>query len=380
MSVSQVAEPEQAFDTAAPQEIEVTTRRREASSRSVPRSMANSRRNVWWLSFCALNLAFSSLLAQTAGDAPVLKLDSSVDALVAADARVETLFQRNTTFEGPAWVLNGGSGYLLFSDVPGNAINKLNADGSVSAFLENIFAGKDMSEAFQSFGLNGQEKRWMVGANGVALDRQGRVVYAAYSDGRIVRVESDGRRTVLASRFGSKRINAPNDLVYRSDGALYFTDSRAGTKRNGEEGVPHKGLYMLKAGEVRLLSKDIDHPNGLAFSPDEKYLYVTNSLIKNVLRFDVLADGIANEKVFIDMSGDKEAGLPDGIKSDRNGNVYSSGPGGVWIISSSGKHLGTIRAPREVHNFVFGDNDLKTLYMTGSGSLFRIRLKVAGNR
>jgi gluconolactonase len=333
---------------------------------------------VWGLILCALNLAFSSQSAQSADGSPVRRLDPSVDALVAADARLETLFERNTTFEGPTWVRDGGSGYLIFSDVPGNVIDKLNPDGRVSPFLENIFAGKERSEAFQSFGLNGQEKFWMLGANGVTLDRQGRVVYCAYSDGQIVRLETDGRRTILASRYGASRLNAPNDLVYKSDGSLYFTDSRASSRRADGEGVPHKGLYVLRSGEVRLLSKDIDHPNGLAFSPDEKHLYVTNSLLGNVLRFDVRAAGIANERVFVDMSSDKGVGRPDGIKVDKRGNVYSTGPGGVWIMSPSGRHIGTILAPGQVNNLTFGGNDLRTLYMAGFGALYRIPLKVAG--
>jgi gluconolactonase len=333
---------------------------------------------ILWPLLCALSLPFGSSLARAPSDSPVLRLDSSVDALVAADASLQTLFQGDALFEGPTWVRDGGSGYLIFSDVPGNVINRLNPDGSVSAFLANIFTGKDTSEAYQSFGLGGQKKFRMLGANGITLDRQGRVVYCAYSDGQIVRLETDGRRTVLASRFAASRLNAPNDLVYRSDGSLYFTDSRAGTQRAEGEGVPHEGLYVLRAGEVQLLSKDIDHPNGVVFSPDEKYLYVSNSRLKNILRFDVQAGGIANEKVFVDMSRDKAGGAPDGLKVDRKGNVYSTGPGGVWIISSGGKHIGTILTPRQITNIVFGGKGSKTLYMTGFGSLYRIPLKVAG--
>jgi gluconolactonase len=300
-----------------------------------------------------------------------------VNALVAADAKLEEVFlHEGTTFEGPTWVRQGGGGYLLFTDVPGNIIEKLNPDGTASVFVDHIFAGKDPSQAFESFGLQGMKKLRMMGANGATLDQQGRLIYCAYSDGQLVRLEKDGQRTVLASHFGAYHINAPNDVVVKSDGSIWFTDSRAGVKRGDVEGVPHKGLYELKDGQVRLISHDIDHPNGLAFSLDEKYLYVTNSLVKNVLRFDVMGDAVSKEKVLIDMSGDQEYGLPDGIKLDRKGNIYSTGPGGIWIVSPEGKHLGTIVTPKQVNNFTFGGKDLKTLYMVGYGVVYRMGVKV----
>lgn len=331
-----------------------------------------------WLLLGAVHLQFSPMSVRAAGASPVLRLDAAVDALVPADARLETLFQGDTIFDGATWVHHGGSGYLIFSDVPGNTIDKLNPDGSVSVFQNNIFAGKDPSQAYQSSGSGGQKKFWMLGAEGITLDRQGRIVYCAYSDGQIVRLEADGRRTILASHLGASRLNGPNDLVYKSDGALYFTDSRADTKRTDGEGVPHKGLYMLRAGEVQLLSKDIDHPNGVALSPDEKYLYVSNTLLMNILRFDIQAGGIASVTVFFDMSDAKGVGAPDGIKVDQRGNVYCTGPGGVWIISPEGKHIGTILTPTRISNLAFGDADARTLYLTSFGALYRIPLKVAG--
>lgn len=320
-----------------------------------------------------------SLAAGAASDSVLVRVDAAVDSLVAADAKLETIYEREAIFEGPVWIPDRAGGSLIFSDVPGNVINKWLSPGKTTAFLADIFNGKEASEAYQSAGLFGQKKFFMLGANGVTLDRQGRVVYCAMSDGLIVRLEADGTRTTLASRFAGNRLNAPNDLVYSSDGALYFTDSRADTKRADGEGVPHKGLYVLKAGEVQLLSKDIHHPNGLTLSPDEKYLYVTNSRLRNILRFEVRADGLANSQVFIDMDRDKAVGAPDGIKVDANGNVYSSGPGGVWIIAADGRHLGTIATPKQITNLTFGGNDFKTLYMTGFGAVYRIPLKAAGN-
>jgi gluconolactonase len=328
-----------------------------------------------------LGLVCGQPRAYDAGAAHIVRVDPALDALVAPDAKLEEVLRREgTTFEGPTWVRSAGSGYLLFTDVPGNVIDKLNSDGTATLLLDHIFAGQDPSEAFQSSGLHGQKKLRMIGANGATLDLQGRLIYCAYSDGQIVRLERDGRRTVLASHFGAYHLNAPNDVVVKSDGSIWFTDSRAGVKRGPTEGVPHKGLYVLKGREVRLLSKDIDHPNGLAFSLDEKQLYVTNSMVKTVLRFDVTADGIANEQVFADMSADPEVGIPDGIKLDERGNIYSTGPGGIWILSPEGQHLGTVVTPQQVNNLTFGGHDLRSLYMVGYGVVYRMPVKVGARR
>lgn len=214
----------------------------------------------------------------------------------------------------------------------------------------------------------------MLGPGGTTLDRLGRVVYCSFSDGEIVRIERDGKRTVLASQFGGRHFNAPNDLAYAADGTLYFTDSRAGTLRRDSEGIPHKGLYRLKSGRVELLSKDIDYPNGIAVSPRGKYPYVTNTARKTILRFDVTAGGIANERVFADMSSDTRIGGPDGIKVDRRGNAYSTGPGGVRVLSPRGQHVRTIETPTQATNLACGGPGLRTLYVTALGAVYRIRL------
>lgn len=329
------------------------------------------------LLLCALTLSYNSPSVQAGTDSAVLRLNPAVGALLSPNARLLTLYRHDSILDGPVWRPNGGAGYLIFSDIPGNVIDKWSR-GRVSTFLRNIFSGKDPSQAYQSFGLHGGKKFQMLGSDGITIDRQGRVVYCAFSNGEIERLEPDGRRTVLASHFGKYRLNAPNDLVYGSDGSLYFTDSKAGTKHPDEAGVPRKGLYVLHAGKVTLLSDGIDHPNGVALSPDERYLYVTNTFQKNILRFALQGQHIANEEVFIDMSGDKELGAPDGIKVDKAGDVYSTGPGGVWIISSAGTHIGTIRTPKKITNMAFGGADYKTLYMTAFGALFSIRLKIPG--
>lgn len=333
----------------------------------------------------------------------VLKLDAALDELISPDARLDTLLQLSAgtmeTFECPTWVHGDGPGFLIFCNVPGNAIYKLRSDATTEVFLDRIYTG-----SFADANRGSVPGRLMLGANGATLDRQGRIVYASFSAGQIVRVEKDGARTVLAERFEGSRFNAPNDLVFRSDGALYFTESRGSSEQTdspdcgkywmvcGPEAkgrVRHMGVYLLKAGEVRLVSTTIPKPNGLALSPDEKHLYVANSL-GSIVRFDIQHDGtLANETIFVDMTQQMQTsgmrGNPDGIKVDKQGNVYCSGPGGIWILSSAGKHLGTILVEQGVTNFTFGDDDARTLYITSSSAaappkLFRIRMKTVGVR
>lgn len=287
-------------------------------------------------------------------------------------ARVETLLAAETIFEGPTWVPRGRSGFLIFSDVPGNLIRKLDADGTFSVFAADIFRGRDTAQAPRSTGAAAYS---MVGPNGTTLDRRGRVVYCAFGDGEIVRIDRSGKRTVLASGFSGKHFNAPNDLVYASDGSLYFTDSGAATTRGDRQGLPRKGLYVLRNGHVRLLSDDIDHPNGVALSPDERYLYVSDTRRKTVLRFELRNGSAEHPMEFVDMSGDSRAGGPDGLKVDQHGTLYVTGPGGVWITSSTGEHIGTIVTPGRVTNLAFGGENSDTLYLTGIGALYRVHLR-----
>jgi gluconolactonase len=188
-------------------------------------------------------------------------------------------------------------------------------------------------------------------------------------------VEKDGTRTVLASQFEGKRFNNPDDLVYKSDGALYFTDlSPRGTERRPDF-VPFGGVYRIKDAKLELLSRDF-RPNGIAFSPDEKYLYITDSPRK-IVRFDVQPDGtLANGHVFVDIGRDPRPGSPDGLKTDKDGNVYTEGPGGMWIFSPVGKHIATLIAPvRSFVNFAFGGDDGKTMYLTTPEALYSVEFK-----
>jgi gluconolactonase len=244
------------------------------------------------------------------------------------------------------------------------------------------FTGKDESAAGMQLN-NGHGMVTLLGSNAVSLDPQGRVVYCAHGDRQVVRLEPDGRRTILAGEYEGKRLNSPNDLVYKSDGALYFSDPAAGL-RNGNDDpkkeLPYTGLFLLKDDKLQLLTKDL-RPNGLAFSPDEKYIYLvdTSGGKKTLQRYEVKPDDtIANGQLFVDMTSDKAPGNPDGIKVDERGNVYSTGPGGVWIMAPNGEHIGTLLTSELPANLAFGDSDNKTLYLTARTGLYRIRLKIPG--
>ena len=198
-------------------------------------------------------------------------------------------------------------------------------------------------------------------------------------------VEKDGKRTVLADRYEGKRLNSPNDLVVKSDGAIYFTETTSGIRgrdKGSAREIAFHGLYLIKNNTLRLLDKDPQGaaPNGIAFSPDEKVLYVNGGT--KVTAYDVRADDtVANPRLLIDVGGANNVpGNTDGMKVDRSGNIYFSGPGGVWIVSPQGKHLGTIVTPERVANLAFGDADSKTLYMVGGRSLWRIRVNTPGIR
>ena len=327
-------------------------------------------------------LLLAALHVQAQGANGVVRLDPALDQIISSDTKVEKLAGSFGFVEGPVWVRQGG--YLLFSDIPSNAINKWTPDGKVAVFLKpSGFTGSDASDV-GSQNNNGQAVVTLLGSNGVTLDRQGRVVFCAHGDRDVVRIEKDGKRTVLADRFEGKRLNSPNDLVFKSDGALYFTDPSAGLRKRDDDPrkeLPFNGVYLLKDGKLQLLEKTFATPNGIAFAPGEKYLYVNDTTRKLIMRYEVRSDDtIANGKVFIDMSADTAAGVPDGMKVDQKGNVYCTGPGGFWIMSPEGKHLGTVKTPELPANLAWGDADAKALYLTARTGLYRIRLKVAGIR
>jgi len=254
--------------------------------------------------------------------------------------------------EGPVWVPEG---YLLFSDIPDSRIYKWTAGSGAQVWREP--SGK---------------------SNGLTLDSRGRLVACEHGNRRVSLTEADGTVRTLADRYRGRRLNSPNDVVVKSDGTLYFTDPPYGIDPEQRE-QPVNGLYrILPDGTLELLVDDFDRPNGLAFSPDEEILYVDDSPRRHVRAFDVRPDGtLTNSRIFADMDH-PQPGSPDGMKIDKEGNLYVTGATGVWVFEPDGTHLGVIVTPERPANCAWGDDDLKSLYITARTSLYRVRVKVPG--
>lgn len=336
--------------------------------------------------FLAAALAFAASAPEDTGS--IVRLDPGLDAIVPAGAKLEKLGTCCKWTEGPVWI---HAGYVLFADIPGNRIMKWLPTGGISVFMHPTgFMGKET--------YGGPES----GSNGMTLDRRGRLTIAGHAQRDVYRLESlakGSKITVLAEKYQGKRLSSPNDLVYRSDGSLYFTDPPYGLPTQGDKDplkeLSFNGVYRIPKAlahapgappddaHLELVIKDLTRPNGIAFSPDEQYLYiaVSDPNHKVWMRYDVEKDGsVTNGKVFYDATSDKADGLPDGMKLDQKGNLYSAAPGGVYIISSEGKHLGTIKMPEKTANLNWGGADARTLYIAASTSLYRIRLKIPGVR
>ncbi len=306
------------------------------------------------------------------------RLDPGFDRLIDLDAKIETIGQGYDWSEGPVWVKNGG--YLLFSDIPKNIVYRWKEGEGVGSYL-------------QPSGYTGKEPRGgETGSNGLIIDAQGRLVLCQHGDRRVARMDAplDSPKsdfTTLADRFEGKRLNSPNDAVFRSNGDLYFTDPAYGMEKQWEDPkreIPFAGVYRRTAsGEVTLMTKDMTRPNGLAFSADEKRIYVAQSDPKSAIWrvFDMKGDGTFGEgRLLLDataMVGPAQPGLPDGLKIDTEGNLFATGPGGVLVISPAGKHLGTIVTGQATSNVAFGD-DGRTLYITADMYLMRVKLKAKG--
>jgi gluconolactonase len=272
------------------------------------------------------------------------------------------------------WVASGN--YLLFSDPNANRIYRYTEAGELSVFRDKSgYDAPDIAEYGQP------------GSNGLTLDAQGRLTINEHGRHRVSRLERDGSVTVLADRYQGKRLNSPNDLVYRSDGWVYFTDPPFGLPKfqdDARKALPFSGVFRAKDGTVELLNRDLSGPNGIAFSPDERFLYVGNwdPAAKTVTRFAVARSGkLGRAETLIDLTsripGDEAL---DGIKVDVLGNLYVSAPGGLWIFDSEGRHLGTLTAPKPIHNFAWGGVDGKTLYLCARTALYRVPLLVEGVR
>lgn len=257
--------------------------------------------------------------------------------------------------EGPVWFADGK--YLLFSDIPVNKIFKLRSNLQIEIFRQP--SGN---------------------SNGLTFDRDGRLIACEHGNRRVTRTEKDDSITVLADRFQNKKLNSPNDVVVKSDGSIYFTDPSYGIRPDQQEQPVH-GVYVISpdSKEIRLVADDFERPNGLAFSPDEKKLYIDDSShLRHIRVFDVEDDGsIFNGKIFHAMNV-KEPGSPDGMKIDSYGNVFCTGAGGVWVFDPEGNHLGTILTPEKPSNCAWGDDDWKSLYITARTSIYKIRLNISG--
>jgi gluconolactonase len=306
------------------------------------------------------------------------RIDPALDKLIARDATIEVLSGGYDWSEGPVWVKDGG--YLLFSDIPPNAIHRWKQGEGASLYL-------------RPSGYTGSEPRGgEVGSNGLAIDREGRLVLAQHGDRRIARMEAplskpQPKFTTLADRHGGARFNSPNDLVFHSNGDIYFTDPAYGLEKQWTDPrreMDYAGVFRRsKDGTITLLTREMTRPNGLAFSPDERRLYVAqsdpNAAIWRV--FDVKPDGtLENGRILFDATamGKGRKGLPDGLKIDAQGNLFATGPGGVLVLTPEGRHLGTINTGQATSNCAFGD-DGRTLYMTADDYLMRVRLTTRGN-
>ena len=302
------------------------------------------------------------------GAGAILRVDPRLDALVPADARIEKLADGFVFTEGPVWIQSESR--LLFSDVRANAIYQWTEAEGASAFIDPVFEGD----------VTGRRS---VSSNGLTLDAEGRLIICEHGNRLISRLEADGTRTTLVDNYEGGRLNSPNDAVYSTDGWLYFTDPPYGLE--GLEESPMReldfnGIYRLSPdGDLELLFADQTRPNGIALSPDERTLYVANSDADDKVwyAYDLGEDGLSNQRVFYDVNDQTAPGAADGMTVDLAGHIFATGPGGVWIFAPDGTHLGTIQLDEVVANAAWGD-DGRTLYMTASTGLYRIRLTTEG--
>ena len=304
----------------------------------------------------------------------ITRLDPRLDKLVPPSASIELLAGGFLWSEGPIWIADGG--YLLFSDIPRNSIMKWREGDGVSLFMK--------PSGYTGVVDYGAEP----GSNGLTLDRQGRLIACEHGDRRVSRLEKNGGKRTLADSYKGKRLNSPNDAVVKSNGDIYFTDPPYGLPERTKD--PRReldfcGVYRLSTdGHLTLLTREMTFPNGLAFSPDEKTLYVAQSDPDQPIwmAFDVESDGtLGKGREFFDSKALAKAGkmgLPDGMKVDQQGNLFATGPGGVLVFAADGTHLGTIETGQKTANCNWG-GDGSVLYMTADDFLMRIQTGTKGN-
>ena len=327
--------------------------------------------NYIWLRTATLDF-YAPDRAATAQPAQldITRTDPALDQLVPADTRLERVAGGFEFTEGPVWAEDNA---LLFSSPNTNTIYRWAPTGTVTVFRpKSGYSGPDIGRFSQP------------GANGLTFDPDGRLVMCQHGNRRVLRVEPHGNLTVLADRYDGKRLNSPNDLVYRSDGTLFFTDPPFGlpdTFADPKKELPFSGVYMVRDGVLALVTDELEGPNGLALSPDERYLYVGNwdPERKVVMRYELDRSGAVSDRaVLFDMTGADGEDAIDGLKVDEAGNLYVCGPGGIWVLSADGRHLGTRQLPESPHTLAFGDHDARTLSVTAMTSVDRLPVRTPG--
>jgi gluconolactonase len=319
----------------------------------------------WILLFFIPSIIYSCTKPENYGEFQVA--DDEFFSYVSKNAIVEKIGTEYQFTEGPVW---SDEGFLLFSDIPANRIYQWMPEGDVTVFIEPSN-----------------------NSNGLTFDGDGLLVACEHGGRAIVRYEPDGQRFVVADNYMGKKFNSPNDLVIHSSGAIFFTDPPWGLPELDDDPakeIPFNGVFVIIDGEVKLIDSTLFRPNGIALSPDEKYLYVGNSqysggtdqmsdVVNSWFRYTLTEDHTAMERIeFCDAPDSSVPGNPDGMKVDMKGNLYCTGPGGLLIFNSEGKYLGSIVLPELPTNCAFGGKDGKTLFITDRKQIFKVDLLVEG--
>ncbi len=299
---------------------------------------------------------FCLLLSASAQNARAFKLEPLSPKfwdLVDRDAKLQTVATGFGFTEGPMW---DPAGFLYVSDETINKIFRVYPNGK----KEEVIALGD--------------------PDGNTFDRRHRLIDCASVLRAIIEVTPDGKYKILADRYEGKKLNSPNDVIVGPDGAIYFTDPTLDLVAGEKQELPFQGVFRLdESGKLRLLTKDLIQPNGLAFSPDGKHFYVDDDEKRNIRVYDAAPDGtLSNGRVFGEEPGGKDDGVPDGIKVDKNGNLFVTGPKGIWVWDANGNHLGTIVLPEQPANLTWGEKDYRTLYITATTSVYRLAMKTQG--